>query len=34
MSDYEILSFGPQFPHTLLSLADAIYGDGTSDATG
>lgn len=30
MSDYEILSFGPQFPNTLRSLAAAIYGpDGT-----
>ena len=31
MSDYEVLSFGPQFPATLLALADAIYGsDGVS----
>ena len=27
MADYEILSFGPQFPHTLRALADAVYGD-------
>ncbi len=26
MTDYEILSFGPQFPHTLRALATAIYG--------
>lgn len=26
MSDYEILSFGPQFPYTLEALAEAIYG--------
>lgn len=25
MSDYEVLSFGPQFPYTLDALADAIY---------
>ena len=25
MSDYQILSFGPQFPATLDALADAIY---------
>ncbi len=25
MSDYEILSFGPQFPATLKALAHAIY---------
>jgi iron complex transport system substrate-binding protein len=31
MSDYEVLSFGPQFPATLLALAEAIYGaDGVS----
>ena len=28
MSDYQILSFGPQFPSTLTALADAIYSDG------
>ena len=28
MSDYEILSFGPQFPSTLRALGEAIYGDG------
>ncbi|UDY35925.1 heme/hemin ABC transporter substrate-binding protein [Dermatobacter hominis] len=27
MSDYEILSFGPQFPSTLRALGAAIYGD-------
>ncbi len=27
MADYEILSFGPQFPHTLRALAAAVYGD-------
>jgi iron complex transport system substrate-binding protein len=26
MSDYEILSFGPQFPATLTALAHALYG--------
>jgi iron complex transport system substrate-binding protein len=26
MSDYEILSFGPQFPSTLRALGTAIYG--------
>jgi iron complex transport system substrate-binding protein len=26
MSDYQILSFGPQFPATLTALAEAIYG--------
>ncbi len=31
MTDYEVLSFGPQFPHTLRALATAIYG---SDGTG
>jgi iron complex transport system substrate-binding protein len=28
MADSEILSFGPQFPHTLRALASAIYGPG------
>ena len=32
MSDYEILSYGPQYPHTLRALADAIYG--RDDAAG
>ncbi len=33
MSDYEILSFGPQFPHTLRALAHAIYApDGAAPA--
>lgn len=27
MADYEILSFGPQFPHTLRAIAAAVYGD-------
>lgn len=27
MSDHEILSFGPQFPHTLRALGAAIYGE-------
>lgn len=27
MADYEILSFGPQFPHTLRALAQAVYGE-------
>ena len=32
MTDYEVLSFGPQFPHTLRALATAIYGsDGAAD---
>lgn len=30
MSDYQILSFGPQFPATLAALADAVYGQATS----
>ena len=30
MADYQILSFGPQFPTTLRALAAAVYGDGTS----
>jgi iron complex transport system substrate-binding protein len=30
MSDYEILSFGPQFPSTLRALGAAIYGDDAS----
>jgi len=30
MSDAEILSFGPQFPHTLRSLGHAIYDDQAS----
>lgn len=35
MNDHQILSFGPQFPSTLLSLADAIYGpDGTFPTVG
>ncbi len=29
MSDYEILSFGPQYPATLRALAAAVYGSGT-----
>lgn len=29
MSDYQILSFGPQFPATLDALADAVYGEAT-----
>lgn len=32
MSDFEILSFGPQFPYTLEALATAIYGQ-ADDAT-
>jgi iron complex transport system substrate-binding protein len=30
MSDYQILSFGPQFPATLTALAEAIYGNETA----
>lgn len=30
MSDYEILSFGPQFPATLRALAEAVYGTAES----
>lgn len=30
MSDYQILSFGPQFPATLTALADAIYSEATA----
>ena len=33
MTDYEVLSFGPQFPHTLRALATAIYGTDGSDGT-
>ena len=34
MTDYEILSFGPQFPHTLRALATAIYGTDAAAAAG
>ena len=34
MSDYQILSFGPQFPTTLRALAAAVYGDGGSGEGG
>lgn len=34
MDDFEVLSFGPQFPHTLRALADAIYGPIDGDAAG
>ncbi len=35
MTDFEVLSFGPQFPHTLRALATAIYGtDGSSGSGG
>ena len=33
MTDYEVLSFGPQFPHTLRALATAIYGTDGSGST-
>ena len=33
MTDYEVLSFGPQFPHTLRALATAIYGTDGSGGT-
>ncbi|MGE3621333.1 MAG: hemin ABC transporter substrate-binding protein [Acidimicrobiia bacterium] len=30
MSDYQILSFGPQFPATIEALAQAVYGEATA----
>ncbi|MBX3313932.1 MAG: ABC transporter substrate-binding protein [Actinobacteria bacterium] len=33
MSDFEILSFGPQFPSTLDALAEAIYGGASGSGT-